>query len=135
MPKYTPLVVPVRLKAGESDMISLSWAGRGISAWFEIPGNASQALQVAFFATHVVRILDEMPISTEAEPTPQEGIIPNHFAYEVEGSLFQQSQSQALFAHQPTPKHYRFLTGWTCLDVIADNPPEISVGFSPTLRE
>jgi hypothetical protein len=43
----------------------------------------------------IVRILDEMPLSIETDPSASQGLVPNHFAYRVEGAPFSVSQSEA----------------------------------------
>jgi hypothetical protein len=68
-----------------------------------------------------------MPLSTETEDTPNEGLVSEHFAYRVEGSSFWRSQSEALKTVHAKARHYRFITGWTCLDVIADIAPVMTV--------
>jgi len=84
-------------------------------------------IRVAFDKVHIIRILDEMPLSTEAE-TKNEGLVPNHLAYRVEGSMFRETQSEAFKKTKGKwAQHYRFVTGWTCLDVISDSPPAMSV--------
>jgi hypothetical protein len=127
VPKYRPIDQPFAIKASFSDLIAMTWTDRGIIADFIIPGEDAQALRVHFGKTHIVRILDEMPLSTESEDTPKEGLVSDHFAYLVEGSLFWKSQSDALEAVFGKARHYRFITGWTCLDVISDMEPSISV--------
>jgi hypothetical protein len=105
----------------------LTWEDQGVSAAFAIPGDASRALTVQFERTHVVRILDEMPLSTENADIPSEGLIAEHFAYLVEDSPFWKSQSEALKLVHSNARHYRFVTGWTCLDVISDEEPVMTV--------
>ncbi len=126
MPRYFPIEVPEPFQCIDSDLRSLVWRKGGIVADFALPLR-DQVLRVRFDRVHVVRILDEMPLSTEQEPSPNDGVLPNHIAYRVEGALFWASQSATLFATAPNAKHYRFLTGWTCLDVIADDPPSLTV--------
>lgn len=110
-------------------MSSLTWRGRALVADFDIP-QRDRVLRVEFERVHIVRVLDEMPLSTENEPSPSEGLISNHFAYRVEDALFWLSQSPAFRDTAPNAKHYRFITGWTCLDVIADTPPLLTVKLS-----
>jgi hypothetical protein len=68
-----------------------------------------------------------MPLSTEFESTPNEGLVSEHFAYRVEGAQFWKMQSEALKATSKNAEHYRFITGWDCLDVIAASAPVITV--------
>jgi len=39
-----------------------------------------------------------MPLITEYQPTKNEGLVPRHFAYRVEGSTFEETQSRATSA-------------------------------------
>lgn len=126
MPKYFPIEAPEAFLCVNSNMSSLTWRGRALVADFAIPAT-NRVMRVEFGHLHIVRVLDEMPLSTENEPSPSEGLISNHFAYRVEGALFWESQSTAFYATAPNAKHYRFITGWTCLDVIADTPPSFIV--------
>jgi hypothetical protein len=127
MSRYRALVQPFAFKTSLSDLITLVWEDQGISADFAIPGDVLRALTVRFDKTHIVRILDEMPLSTENVDTPSEGLIPEHFAYLVEDSRFWKSQSEAFRVVHGNARHYRFVTGWTCLDVISDEEPVITV--------
>lgn len=134
MPKYFPLHFGVEIQASISDMIVLRWQKNGINADFVIPHDKLNIIRVEFDKVLVVRILDEMPLSTEVEPTPNEGLVPEHFAYRVEGARFWQSQSDALKVIHKSAQHYRFITGLTCLDVIASFPPAIVVVTSEPER-
>jgi hypothetical protein len=127
MPKYLPFQVSPDIKASASDMIALHWQRGGVVADFVIPGNHHQVLRVQFDRADFIRVLDEMPLSTEAEETPNEGLAPEHFAYIVEGSRFWKTQSEAWHFQFPKARHYRFITGWACLDVIAICTPTITV--------
>lgn len=129
MSHYFPIAAPAAFKCADSDMQSLLWQGRGIVAYFVIP-QSEDVLCVRFDRVHVIRVLDEMPLSTE-EAGPHEGLVSNHFAYRVEHSSFWKSQSPTLYATSPSATHYRFITGWACLDVIADAPPTMTVGAAP----
>ena len=68
-----------------------------------------------------------MPLTTENEENAPHGLVPEHFAYLVEGSLFWKSQSETFKIVFNKARHYRFITGSTCLDVISDATPNISV--------
>ena len=127
VPKYHAIEQPLEIKSSLSDLIALAWEDRGIVADFSIPGDEKQALRVYFDKTHIVRILDEMPLSTESEGTKSEGLVSEHFAYIVEDSLFWKSQSEAFKIVFNKARHYCFITGCTCLDVISDAAPTIGV--------
>jgi len=68
-----------------------------------------------------------MPISTESEQTAKEGLIPDHLAYLVDGASFWLTQSDALKMVHPRLRHYRFITGWACIDVISETTPTFQV--------
>ena len=127
MPNYFPIPVEARIKASTTNMISLRWKQESIVADFLVPDDETSILRVQFEKTLVVRVLDEMPLSTETEKTPNVGIVPDHFAYRVEDALFWQTQSEALKSTFKSAQHYRFLTGWSCLDVISTTSPTTSV--------
>jgi len=122
---YFPLEMPMALESARSDLLSLAYRTDTFAADFSIPSDGSNVLRIRFGRQHIFRVLDEMPLSTE-EPT-RIGIIPNHLAYRIENALFWHSQSAAFRAIWPNARHYRFVTGGTCLDVIADDLPTISV--------
>ena len=88
MVKYRAIEQPLKIKSSLSDLIALAWRDRGIIADFVIPSDDEHALRVRFDKTHIVRILDEMPLSTESEDAKSEGLVSDHFAYFVEQSLF-----------------------------------------------
>jgi hypothetical protein len=89
--------------------------------------DVNTALEVSFAGECIVRILDEMPLSSEADDSPSEGLVPDHFAYRVEGALFFRVQSEAFRLVHKTCAHYRLITGSTCLDVVTSATPEFTV--------
>jgi hypothetical protein len=127
VPKYIAIELSHPIKAVASDLIQLRWKKYALAADFIIPDDSSIALRVEFDRVDVIRLLDEMPISTEHEETPNEGLIANHFAYVVQGASFWNQQSEAFKANLTTATHYRFITGWTCLDVITTREPRFAV--------
>jgi hypothetical protein len=126
MPKYTPIEAP-KIRSSLSDLAHFKWIGRSIVADFSMPDDEGHLLRVQFDKAEVVRILDEMPLSTEAESTPNEGLVKDHFAYSVEGAAFWQYQSDALKSVYPRLRHFRFVTGWTCIDILSDEVPAFLV--------
>jgi hypothetical protein len=108
-------------------MLDFHWIDdRSIVADFTIPRDKSHLFRVRFKRVEVVRLVDEMPLSTEAE-TSNEGLRADHLAYSVENSSFWLAQSEALRLSVPSLKHYRFITGWMCLDVISNTAPSFAV--------
>jgi hypothetical protein len=86
-----------------------------------------RVVAISFDADVIVRMLDEFPLSTEDDPDDRAGIVPHHFAYRVEGDPFYEAQSETWRSLQGSPpRHYRFLTGAGCLDVISTAIPRIS---------
>ena len=127
MPKYIPLDVEPKIKASESDMLDFNWQVMSIRASFIIPDRLDEALEVSFNGQCIVRLVDEMPLFTEIDDSPDEGVVPYHFAYRVEGALFFRVQSEAFKTVNENCAHYRFITGWTCLDVVTSSEPRFAV--------
>ncbi|UAK25687.1 hypothetical protein [Sphingomonas nostoxanthinifaciens] len=93
-------------------------------------------LRVSFDRPCIVRLLDEMPLSTEEDETPNEGLVPEHFAYRLNGARFARLQSEAWKDVFGPVAHYQFVTGDTCMDVLSGGAPSFSVvdrtdGLSP----
>jgi hypothetical protein len=127
VPKLIPITVVPNIVASRSDMLDFRWSSGMIRATFVIPDNSEQELQVSFSNQCIVRILDEMPLSTEIDDSANEGLVPEHFAYRVEDALFFRTQSEAWKCGIRSPVHYRFITGWTCLDVVTSGEPSFAV--------
>ena len=81
MPKYHPIEQPIAIKASVSDLINLALNDQGLVADFVIPDDDQRVLRLQFEKADIIRALDEMPLSTEAEGTPNEGLLADHFAY------------------------------------------------------
>jgi hypothetical protein len=127
VPKYFPIDAGVSFACDESDLLAISWKKDCLLADFILPGGVEQrSLRVRFDAPTIVRLLDEMPLSTDPG-TPNEGLVSRHFAYRVEGSTFANTQSEAWkLVHHPVC-HYEFITGWGCLDVLSNAEPSFEV--------
>ena len=126
MPKYTPIALKQPIRSSVSNLLDLRLRNETMDADFAIPGDAANSLHVHFDRALIIRVLDEMPLCTEHEETPNQGLVPDHFAYMVEGASFWLSQSRAFKMNYPEARHYRLITGWTCVDVIYDREPEFS---------
>ncbi len=126
MPIFRPLDCGLALKTSLSTLQRLVLDGRALQADFLIPEDTGRRLRVSFADVEIIRTLDEMPLSTE-ETEKWVGLQSEHFAYEVTDAHFWRSQSEALKLTIPDLKHYCFITGWTCLDVISKHPPIFSV--------
>jgi hypothetical protein len=127
MPRYSPIEIPVPLAASRSDLIAFRWSARGVVADFLIPEDHERAIRVTFNRSCIVRILDEMPLSTENDNGPPEGRVPENFAYRIEGSAFIDAQSEAWKIVNSPVLHYRFVTGWACMDVLSSGLPSFAV--------
>jgi hypothetical protein len=126
MPRYSPIEIPVPLAASGSDLVAFRWETGGIAADFLLPDDDGRVIQVTFNKPCIIRILDEMPMSTESDGQ-SEGLVPDHFAYRVEGSAFIDAQSEAWKLVNAPVAHYRFITGWACMDVLSSGHPSFAV--------
>jgi hypothetical protein len=124
MLRYFPLDAGVTFETVRSDLIGFDWQNN--CADFLIPGDEANVLRVSFTNNIIVRMLDEFALSTETEPATWEGLVPNHFAYRVDGDIFLEAQSKA-WKHGTQVEHYRFITGSGCLDVVTSLPPDFAV--------
>jgi len=127
MPRYIPINAGVYLKASHSDLVNIGWRQLGLDADFIIPGDTEHFLRVSFERQSIVRLVDEMPLSTEQEDSPDLGLISDHFAYRVEGAAFERAQSQIWRDAVGPAVHFRFITGWTCMDVLSPGAPSFKV--------
>jgi hypothetical protein len=123
MPKYEPIDAGLSFKTSLSDLVEFHWDTNGIQANFAVPGDDRRLLCVKFNRQCIVRILDEMAVSTESDDTPPEGLIPEHFAYRVHEAVFFRMQSETWKWGMESIAHYRFITGWACLDVLSPAYP------------
>lgn len=127
MPICKPIDPGLKLSAVASDLVGFHWHTNGIKADFILSDRPEQLLRVSFDLPCIVRMLDEMALSTEDDDTPDEGRVPNHFAYEITGSRFARLQSETWKEVSDPVVHYQFVTGWACLDVLTNAKPQFSV--------
>lgn len=127
MPTYEPIDAGICIKASASDLLAFKWQTNGIAADFLVPDDDVRALRVSFDRPCIVRLLDEMPLSTERDDTPIQGLISDHFAYRLEGALFARMQSEAWKEISGSVTHYQFVTGWACRDVLSAGRPSFSL--------
>jgi hypothetical protein len=126
VPKYFPIDAGVSFDCSLSDIVVISWTEENLSADFVLPRTEGRALRIRFNKETIVRLLGELALSTEND-TKDEGTIPLHFAYLVEGSAFEKAQSEAWkMVHEPV-HHYRFVTGGGCMDVLSKAEPSFDV--------
>jgi hypothetical protein len=132
MPTFKPIDGGVSMKCSLSTLDRLVLHSHALEADFYIPENANKRLRVAFPHIEITRTLDKMPLSTEeSEKVARVGLKAEHFAYEVVDAHFWRSQSPAFKVAVKNLKHYVFVTGGTCLDVISRHPPTFSVVNAP----
>ena len=127
MPTYNPIDIGVPLQASRSDLASFEWSTNGITADFILPDDDAHLLRVSFDRPCIIRILDEMPLSTEENDTPNEGLVSEHFAYRLDGATFARLQSSAWKEASGPVTHYQFVTGWACMDVLTAAIPAFAV--------
>jgi hypothetical protein len=127
MPIYEPIDAGIAIKASLSDLATFQWDTNGIVADFILPGDDAHVLRVSFDRQCIVRLLDEMPLSTEVDHRLNEGLVPDHFAYIVRGAEFARIQSSSWKEISGEPEHYQFVTGWACMDVISSDKPSFAV--------
>jgi hypothetical protein len=125
MLKFFPIDAGIPIKGVDSDLLCFDWQER--SADFVIPGDDDHVLRVRFPTDVIVRMLDEMPLSIESDPATWQGLVPNHFAYRMEGASIAEDQPAAWRQALGTLKHFRFITGWGCLDILTAGDPEFQV--------
>lgn len=120
MIRYIPLECGVEWDSHLADLRFFDWQ-ENVAEW-DHPDD-KRILRVRFFGSVIVRMLDDFPLSTETSPDEWEGLVSDHFAYQVEGDPFHATQSDTWKAIEGPTQHYRFLTGNGCMDVISSNPP------------
>jgi hypothetical protein len=124
MPSYEPINIAGDVDCLTVDLLSFSWED-GV-ATFGLSGG--RTLRVLFPGQVIVRMLDELALSTEDRPSDRRGLIAHHFAYRVSGDPFADIQSKVWLNEGLGPcRHYRFITGGGCLDVLAHIEPEWQV--------
>jgi hypothetical protein len=95
-----------------------------MKAHFFVPGQ-SALVKVSFLHVDILRVIDDMQLPFEERNIPTTGHVSNHFVYQVEGAPFWAPQQELLQYLRPDTKHYRFVTGGSCLDVISRHEPVI----------
>lgn len=110
--------------ADRADLLRFDWQTN--TAEFIISDD-ERVMRVSFQSAVIVRMLDEFPLSTEDNPEDRDGLVPHHFAYRLEGDPFCDAQSETWRDVYGPPKHYRFLTGAGCLDVVTSGVPHFQI--------
>jgi hypothetical protein len=81
MPIYHPIDTGVPLQASASDLALFEWSKNGLIVDFILPADESHVLRVSFDRECIVRLLDEMALSTEDDDSAREGLVHENFAY------------------------------------------------------
>lgn len=92
-----------------------------LNLFWELEGADKPILLIEFGKALVARVLDEMWNSTETDSKRWRGI-DGSFARVIEGSEYP-THPDLLNTIHPDAKHYAFITGDDCVDVIALDPP------------
>ena len=125
MISYFPIECGIAMNALYSDLLSFDWQEK--AADFRIYRDPDHVLRVTFNGDVIARILDEFPLSIEADHTMITGLVAHHFAYRVEGAAFAEQQSATWKEVIGPVTHFQFVTGSGCLDVLAAASPTFSV--------
>jgi hypothetical protein len=125
--KYHPIDAGVTFDCDHSDLVKAHWEVNGFFAEFALPNDKDHSIRVTFDQQCIVRLLDEMALSTEDDPANVEGLVPNHFAYRVEGATFATTQSETWKEVWQPFRHYQFVTGSGCVDVLSASEPTFKV--------
>ena len=126
MPLYHPVDMALVDVPEPCDLIAIYWDANRIEADFALPLSDSDCLRVTFHAPCIVRMLDDMPLGAEGDNGPGEGLVTGGFAYRVDGARFETEQS-AIWRETHSASHFRFVTGWGCLDVLSGAQPHFAV--------
>jgi len=127
MLRYFPIDAGISFRCSASTLIGIDWGINHLSADFLLPDDETHALRVYFDRSTIVRLLDEMPLSTETDFENCEGLVNEHFAYRVEGAVFAETQSETWKELEGHVTHYQFITGWGCMDVLSSAHPSFEV--------
>ena len=92
-----------------------------LNLFWELEGANKPILLIEFDNALVARVLDEMWNSTETDSKRWMGV-DGSFARVIEGSEYPTSPALLKTIH-PDAKHYAFVTGDDCVDVIATDAP------------
>jgi hypothetical protein len=121
MIRYHPIDAGIAIASPISDLVCFHW--QDMAADFVVYGDKAHLLRVSFDSDAIVRILDEMALSTESDPATWQGLIPYQFAYRVEGAAFAEQQSPTWLEVTGPINHFQFITGNACLDVLTPGEP------------
>jgi hypothetical protein len=122
---YIPLDIGLAFDGRRSDLNGFDWRNR--TADFVMPDDDMKVLRVEFGGNTIVRLLDEMPSSIETDHTTWVGLIPGHFAYQVQGHPLLEGASPTWKGVFTGMRQFAFITGWGCLDALTEGDVTFSV--------
>lgn len=125
--RYTPIDTGTSFNANVVNLDRFHCEIFAVFAEFRLPSGEGLALLVSFDNSCIVRLLDQMALSTEGDRKPCEGLVSDNFAYVVEGDPFASQQSELWREVNAPVRHYRFLTQATCVDVLSGAKPSFKV--------
>lgn len=125
MIRFHPIDLGFAFDSLHSDLVSFDWQAR--AAYFFVPDDDRRLLRISFEADAIIRILDEFPLSTESDAKTWQGLVPNHFAYRVDGAAFPDQQSPVWREVVGSANHFQFITGNGCLDVLTPGEPAFTL--------
>lgn len=135
--RYIPIEVEPKVPCTGMDLYDLRHTsfndcGDQLVAYYSLPTDNDDMIRISFAHVDIIRVLDEVYISTEENEVEIKGLVRHHFAYQVENSRFWLAQSEFYRFHKPNAVNYRFVTGSACLDVLTTVEPHFSVvgGYS-----
>lgn len=132
--RYFPLDIGFEIHCTEAELLSFDWTTA--TAEFSIRDGADDAtLRIVFQSDVIVRMIEEDALSTEDGSREAEGLVPYHFAYRVEGARFAEGLSEMWQMTHGPAKHFQFVTGGGCLDVLSASDPQFVVVPSATTDE
>ena len=101
------------------------WDSEHLIAEFGIGPDFAAFIRIEFDGPVIYRVLDETWLSTSTDSRRWEGDLTS-FARVVEGDDFAELHS-LFFELAPEARHYQFVTGSACLDVITAELPTASL--------
>ena len=124
---HTPYDLGLSFKLGMGSAIRVSGCclmescNDCLNLFWELEGADKPILLIEFDNAFIARVLDELWHSTETDSGRWRGI-DGSFARVIEGSEYP-THPDLLKTIHPDAKHYAFVTGDDCVDVISMDPP------------
>jgi hypothetical protein len=125
MPRYTALELNPNFEPLDLTLSRSLWTPGQTFAEY-VSARSKVNLRVAFKQVEILRIVDDLSV-LDKESTPSEGIDRHHFAYTVVGSAFWDANADTIADSVDPLTQYRFITGNSCVDVIASTSPHFGI--------